>query len=517
MGRRISLLLLFFTACSLSLSSSSALSSDELSLGVLSQFHLCIKFSLFFILWPFLFGFAVVAPFTTLQLSPSLRVEKSPGVKPGTSVRCARVHIHGLSRLRNLTRFAHSVKVNVSIVESSARLPNVEVCFHRNLSIGIGMCPQGQWEKLVKGSWVWSMSPFDHKLLDVRMADSSSGIIQVSIEEEFFLYRIVFLVSGIIIMTMASSLSKSLVFYYSSAMAVGIILVILMVLFQGMKLLPTGRKNSVAIFVYSSIVGLGSFFLRYLPGLLRSVLADLGISDDMYYPLAIFLLLFLVLAGAWLGFWVVRKLVLTEEGLIDVGVSHFVAWSIRIIAAVMILQSSVDPLLAAEALLCGILGSSLLRRVTRSRFIRHLYKKLRRTDKTNHRYQIPDSSPLEDYYDESVHDIQKPDHFEFLKPQSRPFRMAGCKTPVQGLTKTPPPSQPSNSGAYYSSFHSTPEQQKFSKDEWNKFTKESTKKALEELVSSPDFSKWAVANAERITLSPNEDTAVRPRRWLPWF
>lgn len=45
------------------------------------------------------------------------------------------------------------------------------------------MCPQGQWEKLVKGSWVRSMSPFDHKLLDVRMAGSSSGIIQVSIEE----------------------------------------------------------------------------------------------------------------------------------------------------------------------------------------------------------------------------------------------------------------------------------------------------------------------------------------------
>lgn len=49
---------------------------------------------------------------------------------------------------------------------------------------------------------------------------------------EFFLYRIIFFVSGIIIMTLASSLSKSLVFYYSSAMAVGIILVILMVLFQ---------------------------------------------------------------------------------------------------------------------------------------------------------------------------------------------------------------------------------------------------------------------------------------------
>ena len=54
--------------------------------------------------------------------------------------------------------------------------------------------------------------------------------------------------------------------------------------------------------------------------------------------LGIFLLVFLVIAGAWLGFWVVHKLVLTEDGNIDVGVSHFVAWSIRILASVMILQ-----------------------------------------------------------------------------------------------------------------------------------------------------------------------------------
>lgn len=54
--------------------------------------------------------------------------------------------------------------------------------------------------------------------------------------------------------------------------------------------------------------------------------------------LAIFLLAFLVLTGAWLGFWVVRKLVLTEDGSVDVSTSHFVAWSIRVLAAVMILQ-----------------------------------------------------------------------------------------------------------------------------------------------------------------------------------
>jgi len=39
-----------------------------------------------------------------------------------------------------------------------------------------------------------------------------------------------------------------------------------------------------------------------------------------------------------LGFWAVRKLILTEDGSIDTTVSHFVAWSIWISGAVMILQ-----------------------------------------------------------------------------------------------------------------------------------------------------------------------------------
>lgn len=56
------------------------------------------------------------------------------------------------------------------------------------------------------------------------------------------------------------------------------------------------------------------------------------------FQLAIFMLAFIVLAGAWMGFWVVRKLVLTEDGSIDISTSHFVAWSIRILAVIMILQ-----------------------------------------------------------------------------------------------------------------------------------------------------------------------------------
>ncbi|KAF8410241.1 hypothetical protein HHK36_002765 [Tetracentron sinense] len=528
----------------------------------------------------------VVARPTTLNISSGLPVEISPGSKPGALMVCERVQIHGLSRLKDLKKFAHSMKVKVKVVETSprVRLQKVEVCFHRNTSLAIGMCPQGQWEKLAKGSWVRSTSPYDHKLLDIRMPGPSFEIVEVSIKEEFLLYRVLFLIMGIIMMMLAPSLSKSIVFYYSSAMAVGVILVILMVLFQGMKLLPTGRKSSLAIFMYSSVIGVGSFLLRYLPGLLRSVLVEIGISEDMYNPvnldttvflfryntaslnalyegyrsshtlnlffaflnpklvhfgtkwrciqlssqikvnyltqLAIFLLVCVVLAGAWLGFWAVRTLVVAEDGSVDLSVAHFVSWSIQILAAVMILQCSLDPLLAAEALISGILISSIMSKITKTRFMRHLYKRLFRTVKSNRRrsriQDLPFEDSHEDYY---VHKIQSSEDLELLRPQARRFTLASCNSPIPGSTKTPP-CPPSASESYYSTFHTTSERNKFSKDEWERFTRDSTKRALEGLVSSPDFNKWAVANAERITLTPTKDhsgTFERRRRWLNWL
>lgn len=33
-------------------------------------------------------------------------------------------------------------------------------------------------------------------------------------------------------------------------------------------------------------VGLGSFLLRYIPGLLRSILTEIGVSEDMYNPVS---------------------------------------------------------------------------------------------------------------------------------------------------------------------------------------------------------------------------------------
>ena len=55
-----------------------------------------------------------------------------------------------------------------------------------------------------------------------------------------------------------------------------------------------------------------------------------------------FLGLGVVLVGAWLGFWGVRKMVLAEDGNIDSGVAKFVKWAIRVIGGAMLLQVSVD-------------------------------------------------------------------------------------------------------------------------------------------------------------------------------
>ncbi|GMY11923.1 nuclear envelope integral membrane protein 1 isoform X3 [Fagus crenata] len=479
----------------------------------------------------------VVAESTRLQLFHGLPVTGSPGSKPGTSVVCERVHIQGLSRLKNLRKFAHSVKVNVSQRDSSIPIWKTEVCFHRNASLGIGMCPQGQWEKVIKGSWVRSMSPFDHRLLDIRTVGSSLEPFEVSIKEEFFLYRIICLILGIVLMSLASPLSNSLVFYYGSAMAIGVILVVLMVLFQGMKLLPTGRRNSLAIFIYSSVVGLGSFILRYVPEFLRTILTEIGISEDMYNPLAIFLLAFVVLTGAWMGFWIVRKLVLTEDGSIDISTSLFVAWSIRSLAAIMILQSSVDPLMAAGALISGIMVASSLRRIFRLRFLRRLYKydftipelndylptgiqdllpfhplrsMVKSPKKKSKRYRVPDSSPFGGSHDEYTYKVQSDEDPKFRRP------LASCKSADRGFSRTSP-CQLSDSEFYPSTFHTTPEKRNFSKAEWEKFTTHSTEKALEELVSSPDFSKWLIGNVERITVNPNTARADKRRKWLFWF
>lgn len=58
--------------------------------------------------------------------------------------------------------------------------------------------------------------------------------------------------------------------------------------------------------------------------------------------------------------------------------------------------------------------------------------------------------------------------------------------------------QKNNQEAYYSTFHKTPNRKKFSKKEWAEFTEESTRQAVAEWASSPEFTDWVFNHADRI-------------------
>lgn len=62
------------------------------------------------------------------------------------------------------------------------------------------------------------------------------------------------------------------------------------------------RKSTIYVVLYGSIVGLGSVIPRYVSGLVHSMLQELGFGEEMFNPVATFLLLCVILTGAWLGY-----------------------------------------------------------------------------------------------------------------------------------------------------------------------------------------------------------------------
>lgn len=59
---------------------------------------------------------------------------------------------------------------------------------------------------------------------------------------------------------------------------------------------------------------------------------------------------------------------------------------------------------------------------------------------------------------------------------------------------------------YYSTFHRTSSRKKFSKKDWEDFTQESTRQAMAEMVSSPEFTDWIVEHADRIRILPDQSS-----------
>jgi hypothetical protein len=84
-------------------------------------------------------------------------------------------------------------------------------------------------------------------MLNLTIGNISGCIIHHQLFAEFRPYRLVFLGLGLVMLMLAPVVSKSVPFYYGSAMAFGIILVILIILFQ--VLFPTSVFSGSFLFM----------------------------------------------------------------------------------------------------------------------------------------------------------------------------------------------------------------------------------------------------------------------------
>ncbi|XP_057506751.1 uncharacterized protein LOC130789967 [Actinidia eriantha] len=436
-------------------------------------------------------------------------ISSSRGTKDGFL--CERVRVAGKSRLK-LGSYAGTYRVTVA---PAAVIPEklhnkIQICFHQNASRGLCQCEKDEWKAVQ--NWIWSsvMSPYEDRYVDLKFVGEFSCSVTVTVEEEFQRWRLFCLAVGFVLLLLAPIVSGWVPFYYSSSMAIGVLLVIIILLFQAMKLLPTGRKNVFYLTIYGSVLGAGSLLLHQFSMFVNSILVNFGLSEEMRNPVSVFVLLGIVLAGAALGYWIVRKFVITEDGSVDGGIAQFVKWSMRIMAAAFILQSTLDTPLAMGALASCFAISFLL---------------------TSLKWNSPDAIII---FGNSMYSgygspwrtggqaSARQNRAEFLSRSGKvgprrtlwnsPRRSpAWFDSPVKGvispstgrlLTRT--------QQDHYSTFHKTPNRKKISKKEWENFTKESTREAMADLASSPEFTDWIIKHADRIQLLPegSSDEAI---------
>ncbi|CAA6653782.1 unnamed protein product [Spirodela intermedia] len=334
------------------------------------------------------------------------------------------------------------------------------------------------------------MSPYGDRYLDVKFASGVSGSITISLEEEFQQWRLISLAFGFTLLVLAPIVSSWVPFYYSSSMVLGVLLVILIILFQGMKLLPTGRKSFLYLTLYGSILGAGSFLVHYFSVVVNSILVNFGLDEEMHNPVSVFLLVGITLAGAALGYWVVRKFVLSEDGTVDAGIAQFVKWAMRIFGVVFIFQSTLDSVLAVAtlALFWSVRSAiSLFSRNQGNSANLNIWE-LETRKLNRRRAEFLSRSPKRG--------SRKP----FLTSPDSPYAWSAL------IYSTPGKRRGVRQVDYYSTFHRTPTRHRFSKNEWDSFTRESTREALAELASTPDFSNWIAENAHRIHLTPEQSS-----------
>ncbi|KAL1208449.1 hypothetical protein V5N11_019243 [Cardamine amara subsp. amara] len=397
---------------------------------------------------------------------------------------CERIQVSGYSRTK-LGKYANSFRLKLAPFPEKLHI-KIQVCVHRNVSLKMCQCEKSDWKNLPKGIWISSVkSPYDEQYIDLKFIgsefESSGSMVTINVSEEFQRWRIFCLVAGLVVMLLAPFVSSWLPFYYTSSMAVGVFLVVLIIIFQVMRLLPAGRKNVMYIAFYGSVVGAGSFILHQFSMMVNMILLNFGLSEDMYNPVAVLVFVGIVITGAAFGFWTVRRFVVSKvDGGVDASVAQFVKWAMRSVAATFILQSTLDTPLAMGALASvSLLG--------------FLVSKTKSVAVQSHWLVSTDSGERR-----RAEFLSRPGGGLWKSFKSVP---SSSGSPYRVIS---PRRIPIKKQDYYSTYHKTPNQKKMSKQEYEELTQETTREAMAGLAASPGFSDWLIEHADRIKLLPTD-------------
>ncbi|XP_030517609.2 uncharacterized protein LOC115731119 [Rhodamnia argentea] len=431
----------------------------------------------------------------SIDITPSTLSSFLPGHGAKEIIRCERVEVIGLSRLR-LGSYSSALRVKVLPSSIPKRLPSkIQVCLHRNSSRTLCECEKDEWKSIQKGVWSSVISPYVRRYVDVKIIDEVPSPITVSISEEPQQWRLLCLALGFILLLLAPVISGWVPFYYSSSMAIGILLVVIVLLFQGMKLLPTGRKNAFYLTLYGSMLGAGSFLLHQFSMMVNAILVNFGFSEEMHNPVSVFLLVGIVLAGAALGYWIVRKFVISEDGSVDDSVAQFVKWAMRVVAAILIFQSTFDTLLAVGAL-ASCVAVCLL--VTSSIWSEAEYEPYSLNWSPTPCWSRQPSAQ----FSRAEFLARSPEKCHQRKIWNRPNKSAAWLDSPLKSSVTPPASQRRrNPVDYYSTLHKTPNRKRYTEQEWEDSKAHWTRQAMSELASSPEFTDWIIEHADRIRIT----------------
>ncbi|XP_076881068.1 uncharacterized protein LOC143529081 [Bidens hawaiensis] len=402
-------------------------------------------------------------------------------------VSCARVPVSGVSRLK-LQHYASVYNITLSpVFIPKKQHTKIQVCFHRNSSLGLCECENDDWRSLQNGLWMSTMSPYEHKFVDVKFGSMITSSVTVTLEEVQQRWRYILLTVGIVLLFMAPIVSEWVPFYYASSMVIGIITVVFIILYQARILLPIGRRNTFYLAIVCSVIGAGSFVMHHISSYLNSVLLNFGMSPDIQNLVYYFVGLGIFLIGAALGYCILRKSLISEDGEIYVGVAQFVKWSMFIVAVACIFLSPKENIMAMVAVGSCLALYHMIMKTKGCYYDSRLY--------TRNRYLGARCKQT----------TLKHGHAEFLTCSKKTSPLNGLmnsfkwsnsrvKGKVSPLTKTGPGYD------VYSTFHKTPNRKKFSEEEWEEFTEQSTRQSVAELASSPEFTDWVIKNAGRFKL-----------------